>query len=589
MASGGTVNDTTWAEMPAPRRETPRGVKGLVARIVVPWAIGAGLVLLGLTIAGVLVFVAASVLLALTFLAPSAAAKIEHWFGRFGHWVGHAIGVVLLGLVDLFVFTPIAFVLWLVRYDPLAPGVRRDARSFWHAHTARTLPERPYADERGLFAPVTGVAYRQPRPVLRIATVVGVLALLLLADLGAGWVYDQVSSATHGTPAVADDTFDPAAQPAFSGSPWAGELLAEQATLPGVRDTYLGYRLDSLSRKYTNVVDGARVSYQQPGDGKKLLVWFFGGSALFGDGQRDEHTIPSEFARTAEAAGVPVEVRNYGRPGIAMWQELELFEQLVGTGQKPDFVVFYDGFNDLAWQLNVLLTTVPVNVYDASAADSASAAARQQISADIAATKARPRTTTASSSGPSGFEAVVDAYWDQAGSRRVYDAVDEVVNGSSSPKTQFAKGVQQHATSSAPADPQNIQAAKNAVAIQKRAARLAAAVAAGQNADSAFFWQPNAFTKQLLPDEQPYTHLNLYEAERWVPAVTEARRLLRGSRFVDLGAALDGATAPVFWDFVHTNEEGARLAATAMFANLRSKLEARLGGNSGGNSGGASS
>ena len=543
-----------------------------------PFAIGAVLLLLGLTIAGALVLVAATVLLALTFRAPAAAALVEHWFGRFGHWVGHAIGVVLLGLVDLVVFTPIAFVLWLVRYDPLAPGVRRDAQSFWHAHAGRALPARPYADERSLFAPATvGDSYRHTRPVLRLATVVGVLALLLLADLGAGWVYDEVSSATHGTAAVADDTFDTSAQPAFSDAPWASELLAEQATLPGVRDTYLGYRLDALSRKYTNVVDGARVSYQQPGDAKKLTVWFFGGSAMFGDGQRDEHTIPSEFARIAESEGIPVEVRNYGRPGIAMWQELELYEQLVGSGAQPDLVVFYDGFNDLAWQLNVLLTTVPVNVYDASAADSASAAARQQISADVTATRARPRTTT-SASGPSGFDAVVDAYWDQAGSRRVYDAVDELVNGSDKPKTQFAAGVQQHATSSAPADPQNIQAAKNAVAIQKRAARLAAAVAAGQDADSAFFWQPNAFTKQLLPDEQPYTHMDLYEAERWVPAVTEARKLLRGSRFVDLGAVLDRASSPVLWDFVHTNEEGARLVAAAMFDNLRPKLEKRLAG-----------
>ena len=579
MSSGGTVHETTWAEMPSVDSDPTRRVGSRLARVLIPFVIGAVLLLVRLTVAGILVLIAATVLLALTFFAPDAAARVEHWFGRFGQWVGHALGVVLLGLVDLLVFTPIAFVLWLVRYDPLAPGVSRDARSFWHAHTGRALPARPYADERSLFAPATGGdTYRQPRPVLRLATVIGVVSLLLLADLGAGWVYDEVSSATHGTPAVADDTFDPSAQPAFRDAPWAAELLAEQATLPGVRDTYLGYRLDSLTRKYTNVVDGARVSYEQPGDTKKLTVWFFGGSAMFGDGQRDEHTIPSEFARLAEAEGIPVEVRNYGRPGIAMWQELELYEQLVGSGEQPDLVVFYDGFNDLAWQLNVLLTTVPVNVYDANAADSASAAARQQISADIAATKARPRTTSTAATSPSGFEAVVDAYWDQAGSRRVYDAVDEVVNGSDAPKTQFAKGVQQHATSSAPADPQNIQAAKNAVAIQKRASRLAAAVAAGQGADSAFFWQPNAFTKQLLPDEQPYTHMDLYEAQRWVPAVTEARKLLRGSRFVDLGSALDGAGTPVLWDFVHTNEEGARLVAAAMLDSLRPKLEKRLAG-----------
>ncbi|MFN8027584.1 MAG: hypothetical protein U0W40_14865 [Acidimicrobiia bacterium] len=575
------MNDTTWAEMPAPRRQAAPRRGARVVRLLVPFVIGALLLLLGLRVAGLLVLVAACLLGALTFLAPAAAARVEHWFGRFGYWVGHVLGIVLLGLVDLLIFTPIAFLLWVFRYDPLAPGVKRDARSFWHAHTGKALPAKPYADERSLFSPVGAGASRPPRPVLRIATVVGVVSLLLLADLGAGWVYDEVSSATHGTPAVADDTFDPAAQPAFRDAPWAQELLDEQATLPGVRDTYLGYRLDALTRRYTNVVDGARVSYQPATSGTPLTVWFFGGSALFGDGQRDDHTIPSEFARIAEEQGIPVEVRNYGRPGVAMWQELELYEQLVGAGQKPDLVVFYDGFNDLAWQLNVLLTTVPVNVYDANATDSASAAARQQISADIAATQKRtPSASSSSSGGSSGFEAVADAYWDQAGSRRVYDAVDELFNGSSGPQTQFAKGVTQHATSDAPADPQNIEAAKNAVSIQKRAARLAASIAAGQGSDSAFFWQPNAFTKKLTPDEEAYTHLDLYEAERWVPAVTEARKLLRGSRFVDLGDALDGASGPVLWDFVHTNEEGARLVAAAMFDNLRTKLEQRRDGGS---------
>ena len=63
-----------------------------------------------------------------------------------------------------------------------------------------------------------------------------------------------------------------------------------------------------------------------------------------------------------------------------------------------------------------------------------------------------------------------------------------------------------------------------------------------------------------------------------MPAVTEARKLLRGSRFVDLGSALDGTGTPVLWDFVHTNEEGARLVAAAMLDNLRPKLEKRLAG-----------
>jgi hypothetical protein len=77
----------------------------------------------------------------------------------------------------------------------------------------------------------------------------------------------------------------------------------------------------------------------------------------------------------------------------------------------------------------------------------------------------------------------------------------------------------------------------------------------------------------LLPEEEAYLGLSGYDPARWVPAVGEARRLLRSTPIVDLGDALDGATEPVLWDFVHTNEEGARLVAQALFENLESDLE----------------
>jgi len=81
--------------------------------------------------------------------------------------------------------------------------------------------------------------------------------------------------------------------------------------------------------------------------------------------------------------------------------------------------------------------------------------------------------------------------------------------------------------------------------------------------------------QELLPDEQRYLGLQSYEPTRWEPAIKQARQHLRGTPFVDLGNSLDSATSPVLWDFVHTNEEGARLAATAIYANLLPQLRAR--------------
>jgi lysophospholipase L1-like esterase len=560
------VTPTTWLEIPEAPRAAPHGRWWrLVTRLLLPLAFAAFLWWIGFTVAAVFVGIAAVVLTIVGMVSPPLSARIEHLMARFGYWVGRLIGLVLLSVVNLFVFTPVAFFMWLFRYDALAPGVRRDASSFWLGHSGRSLPKRQFADERTLFAPV-GATRAPRRPVLRIATVVGVVVLILLADLGAGWVYDEVSSETHGTAAVADSTFDPSSQPALRDSPWAAEVLAEQADIPSVVDPFLGYRFTNKTSTYTNLVDGVRTSYQSQAPGKKVSVWFFGASALFGDGQRDDHTIPSEFSRLAEADGIPLEVRNYGRPGVAMWQELELFQQLVASGQKPDLVVFYDGFNDLAWQMNLDLTPEPTNAYDRTRNQATNAGAN-----GVDATT-QTSGSTSSDSGTSWGD-VVDAYWDQSASHHVYDALHDLIAGSDKPNVQFAKGVDQSLPAQTPA--QITEAARNAISIQSRAATLATAVAGSVGADASFFYQPDVFTKKLLPDEEKYRALDTYEPARWDPATAQARELLKGTPYVDVGDALDSATTPVMWDFVHTNEEGARLAAAALYSRLLPQLRAR--------------
>jgi len=250
---------------------------------------------------------------------------------------------------------------------------------------------------------------------------------------------------------------------------------------------------------------------------------------------------------------------------VSMWQEVELFEQLVAAGRKPDLVVFYDGFNDLFGQLDIKLSAEPTNFFDSTAGES--------IGTPVASARHAARAAAPSANDEGGLSGVVDAYWDQSASRRVYDALDELFGGSDQPAIRFAKGVEQRDTSGAPAPAESVQAARYAISIQERAAKVAATVADGIGAQAAFFWQPSVFTKRLLPEEQAYLGLEGYEPARWTPAVQEARRLLVRSPITDLGDVLDRASAPVLWDFVHTNEDGARLAAQALYANLVAKLQ----------------
>ena len=107
-----------------------------------------------------------------------------------------------------------------------------------------------------------------------------------------------------------------------------------------------------------NVRRGIRRSYEPAGaQGRDAVkIFFFGGSTMFGMFQRDAHTIPSEFARLAEADGIPVRAINFGRLAYANWQEMLLLEKLVSRGREPDLAVFYDGATS-SWASSARATT----------------------------------------------------------------------------------------------------------------------------------------------------------------------------------------------------------------------------------------
>ena len=122
------MTQSTWLEIPDAPRTAPRSRWGrLATRLLLPFAFAALLWWIGLTIAAVFVVVAVVVLTIVGIVSPALSARIEHVMARFGYWVGRAIALVLLTIVNLLVFTPVAFLMWLFRYDALAPGVRRDA------------------------------------------------------------------------------------------------------------------------------------------------------------------------------------------------------------------------------------------------------------------------------------------------------------------------------------------------------------------------------------------------------------------------------------------------------------------------------
>lgn len=185
----------------------------------------------------------------------------------------------------------------------------------------------------------------------------GWMVVVVAVDAGVGALINRMTGdePDHGD-AVLDlasvdlpPTGDPRVDaPAYEDSPWADRLLAEMEELDYDYVPFIGPRVAPVRGRYITSSDGIRASYGDDADGP--VVWFFGGSTMWGEGQRDDHTIPSEVARLAEADGRPVRVVNYGERGYTAYQELLLFEQELAEHGPPDLAVFYDGVNEVGTQ-----------------------------------------------------------------------------------------------------------------------------------------------------------------------------------------------------------------------------------------------
>ncbi len=140
----------------------------------------------------------------------------------------------------------------------------------------------------------------------------------------------------------------------YPGASWGAELLDESAAVRVAWSPYCYWRAAPFASRYVNVnADGLRRTWD--GGAPRVTgvnvrvhrVFVFGGSPIFGVEARDDYTIPSLLAKDLNQADIGnVQVIDYGQPGYVSTQELISFLLALRADQRPDLVVFYDGFND---------------------------------------------------------------------------------------------------------------------------------------------------------------------------------------------------------------------------------------------------
>lgn len=300
------------------------------------------------------------VLAVVSLISARAARALDRAAAAVGAGAASAISFAGVGAVDLFVGVPGRAISRLrgrsaLTGGPIAPS------STWRTRVV-TVGNHP--PDRAWGTDVPGRAPRRRTGGPRLFRWVLAIGLFLVLDLVAGtlvpqpavppWVQRTQSVRGPAEPGVPGA---PVASPAhraqvaaFADAPWAADCLAEVAQL---RYDYLPFIVRGLADatgSCVNVRNGVRAGVVTPG-ADLPEVWLLGGSAAFGEGQRDRHTISSELARQSAADGNPVQVVNLAVPGLTAYQEALLLEQLLAVRRAPDLVVLYSGMNDLAAQM----------------------------------------------------------------------------------------------------------------------------------------------------------------------------------------------------------------------------------------------
>jgi hypothetical protein len=107
-----------------------------------------------------------------------------------------------------------------------------------------------------------------------------------------------------------------------------------------------------IKGKYVNHEGQVRKSLPEvsaPNAEKYFLVYFLGGSTMYGFNVTDEETIPSYFVNAYKQKypnGKPIKVINFGVPYYYSYQELILLTDKLYSNERPDMVIEMDGLND---------------------------------------------------------------------------------------------------------------------------------------------------------------------------------------------------------------------------------------------------
>ena len=330
----------------------------------------------------------------------------------------------------------------------------------------------------------------------------------------------------------------------FRDQAWAEEYWREYNNSGNEYRPFILWDRKKFSGRWINVNDnGVRRTWNPvfPVGVNPRIVYVFGGSTVWGTGARDDYTIPSQLSRLLNESQPGYRVTNYGETAYTFPQELVQLVLLLRDGARPNYVVFYDGFND---------------VYAAYQ----SGRVRDHQNYDITARRMEGREEK---------KTMVDRISREVSRfmivRTLSHLVGQGLGGGQGGDNLFGEIAAKYPEA-------KLETLAGAVVRNyEKSMDLLEHLSRAYGFEYLCLWQPCLFTEsRVLPDEEGCDErakdralASLYrQAHQDLGRITDAH-------FHDITDALKGRTVPVYMDACHISEEGNRLVAERILDLIR--------------------
>jgi len=136
----------------------------------------------------------------------------------------------------------------------------------------------------------------------------------------------------------------------YKNETWGDEYWKEYRSTSFHYEPFILWNADEYHGKWINIDHNGLRKTWAPGGANAPApaeIYVLGGSAIWGIGARDDYTIPSNLSKLLNAENKQYRVSNYGIPGFTFLQGIIKLTLLLQKGQRPHYVIFYDGPNDV--------------------------------------------------------------------------------------------------------------------------------------------------------------------------------------------------------------------------------------------------